>query len=74
MNPITCTPTVAAVEPLKTRLDDPTREVAKLREALTLLLYGAEQVVARGVVQPQLNGGIALARAVLSAPPASTTG
>lgn len=63
---LTCTPTVAAVEPLRTRLDDPTtREVAKLREALTLLLYGAEQVVARGVVQPQLNGGIVLAKAAL---------
>lgn len=33
--------------------------------ALKLLLYGAEQAQKAGVVQPQLNGGVVLAKAVM---------
>lgn len=37
----------------------------EMYEALNLLLVGAKAVQARGVVNPQLNGGIVLAEAVM---------
>lgn len=37
-----------------------------LVEALKLLLYGAERAVKAGLVQPQVNGGIILARSALA--------
>jgi hypothetical protein len=37
-----------------------------LLEALDLLLYGAEQAQRDGLNQPQVNGGIVLARAALT--------
>lgn len=41
-------------------------ERSELIEALNLLLYGAKQCQARGVVQPQLNGGVVMAEAILA--------
>lgn len=40
--------------------------VPELLEALGLLLDGAEQAVKAGLIQPQVNGGIVLARAAIA--------
>lgn len=37
-----------------------------LLDALKLLLYGAEQAQRNGLNQPQINGGVTLARAALT--------
>jgi hypothetical protein len=41
-------------------------ERAELLEALDLLLYGAEQAINTGLNQPQVNGGVVMARAALA--------
>lgn len=41
------------------------KAVNDLIEAITLLIDGAEQLQAKGIVQPQINGGMILAKAAI---------